>query len=63
MESGGTKLPLWGKSSTLIVMILIVNIIFRHVYESKRIKKQKSKKKNTKIILPSQLVPVNPPSH
>jgi hypothetical protein len=36
MESGGTKLPLWGKSSTLIVMMLIVNTIFRHVYESKR---------------------------
>jgi hypothetical protein len=36
MKSGGTKLPFWGKSSTLIVMMLIVNTIFRHVYESKR---------------------------
>jgi hypothetical protein len=36
MKSGGTKLPLWGTSSTLIVMMLIVNTIFRHVYESKR---------------------------
>jgi len=36
MKSGGTMLPLWGKSSTLIVMMLIVNTIFRHVDESKR---------------------------
>ena len=37
MKSDGTKLPLLGKSSTLNVMMLIVNTILRHVYASKRI--------------------------